>query len=335
VIAMPVLPIPMIISLLLFGFLIQRLATRESHITVVALMAACATQSFIMALVQYYGWAFIRPAQPILAMVIAPLAWIAFRNAAGGDIRFNNLLWHLSGPLLAVSFLVIAPYLLDVLIPVSYVGYGLAILILLWRGEDSLLHSRLESGSRALLTWRILAVSLLASAFCDVLIAYELAKGMQSYVLWVPSIASSLSLLCLGILSLSNAIESRREERSEPLSEEDASRDQTIISNLDQYLTEHRPYLDPDLTIAKLSRRLLVPAKQLSTTINRSKNENISRYINRYRIEHACGLMQKGKSVTAAMYDCGFNTKSNFNREFLRVMKIPPSKWQAQNLEHT
>ncbi len=326
---MPVLPVPMIISLLLFGFFIRRLATRESHITILALIAACATQSAIIAFVQYYGVSAIRPLQPILAMTIAPIAWFAFRNAAGGDMRVSNLLWHAMSPVLAIVLLFLNPYLLDVLIPLSFAGYGVAILSHLWRGEDTLLHSRLESGSRALLAWRILGVSLIASAFCDILIAYGMAQGVRSYVLWVPSLVSSLSLLSLGILSLSNAVESRRELETEAISEEDASRDQAIINSLDQYLEQQKPYLDPDLTLARLARKLVMPAKQLSAAINRSKTENVSRYINRHRIEHACGLMRQGMSVTTAMYESGFNTKSNFNREFLAIKKSSPSKWQA------
>jgi AraC-like DNA-binding protein len=331
---MPVLPIPMIIALLLFGFLMQRMVARETHITILALIAACATQGAIIALVQHYGLLSIRPLQAILAMTIPPIAWAAFRNAAGGDVRLRSMLWHIIGPLLAIVCLYLKPFLLDALIPLSFAGYGITMLLHLWRGEDSLLHSRLESGGHALLAWRIIAVSLIASAFCDVAIAYGLAQGVQSVVLWIPSVVSSLSLLSLGILSLSNAIESRREHDTETLSEEDATRDQAIITRLDQYLGEHKPYLDPDLTLARLARKLVLPAKQLSAAVNRNKNENVSRFINRHRIEHACTLIAKGKSVTVAMFDSGFNTKSNFNREFQRIKNIPPSKWQGSLLNN-
>ncbi len=88
-----------------------------------------------------------------------------------------------------------------------------------------------------------------------------------------------------------------------------------------------RPFLDPDLTLSRLSRKLAVPAKHLSAAINRVKNENVSRYINRLRIDHACQLIGEGKSVTDAMLSSGFNTKSNFNREFLRVKGESPRKW--------
>jgi AraC-like DNA-binding protein len=326
---MPVLPIPMIIALLLLGLLIQRMASRKSHISILVLIAACAAQGAILAVVQYYGFTVLRPLQAIMAMFIPPIAWAAFITAAGGGIQFNKTVWHVVGPILAVASLVLKPYLLDALIPLSFAGYGIAMLYRLLAGEDSLLHARLDSGASAVWAWRIVGLSLIASALCDVTIAYGMATGGHPLLLWIPSVVSSLSLLSLGILSLSNAIESHRESDAETVSEDEVLRDQAIISALDTYLETHKPYLDPDLTLSRLARKLVIPAKQLSTAINRSKSENVSRFINRHRIEHACKRMAEGKSVTVAMFESGFNTKSNFNREFLRIKKVAPSKWLA------
>lgn len=66
------------------------------------------------------------------------------------------------------------------------------------RGEDTLPHSRLESGIMPLLAWRIIALSLIASAASDVFIAYNLAVGEDGVLLWLPSVFSSLILLSLG-----------------------------------------------------------------------------------------------------------------------------------------
>lgn len=51
------------------------------------------------------------------------------------------------------------------------------------------------------------------------------------------------------------------------------------------------------------------------------------RYVNTWRVRHACKLIEEGATVTDAMFDSGFNTKSNFNREFLRETGVPPSQW--------
>ena len=92
-------------------------------------------------------------------------------------------------------------------------------------------------------------------------------------------------------------------------------------------------FLDPDLTLARLSRRLRLPAKRLSATINRATGENVSRYVNGFRIRRACERLKAGDSVTAAMLNSGFNTKSNFNREFLRILGAAPSDWLAKERE--
>jgi hypothetical protein len=260
---MPVLPIPMIIALLLSGLLVHRLVTRETHATLLALIAACAAQSAIIALVQYYGVAVIRPLQPILATLIPPIAWFAFAQASAAEEKSRRFLWHAAGPALAVLCLVTNPMLLDVLIPLSFAGYGVAMLLHLGQGEDSLLHSRLENGAMPLLAWRIIAVSLIASAACDVLIAYNMSLGDTGVLLWVPSLVSSLSLLSLGALSLSHAIESQHDDAAGDagLSQVDIERDQAIIARLEDYVRAHKPYLDPDLTLSRLSRKLVIPAK--------------------------------------------------------------------------
>jgi len=46
-------------------------------------------------------------------------------------------------------------------------------------------------------------------------------------------------------------------------------------------------YFDPDLTLDRLSRKLGIPAKQISIAVNLVHKKNISKLINQYRIEHA------------------------------------------------
>jgi AraC-like DNA-binding protein len=321
----------MIIALVLFTLLVHRMLTRETNVTLLALIAACAVQSAIVALVQYYDISAIRLLQPLFVTLIPPIAWLAFGQASGVGRKAGSFLIHGSGFVLALLCLILRSHLLDFLIPIQFALYGVAMLLSLGGGEASLSHSLLESGSTPLTAWRIIAISLIASAGSDVIVAYYLSIGERGILLWMPSVFSSLTLLCLGALSLSNAIESQRDEEGEDvdISIEEKLRDQSIVGRLDDYVKAHKPYLDPGMTLARLSKRLLVPAKQLSSAVNRVKGENISRYINRHRIDHACDQIVAGKTVTDAMLSSGFNTKSNFNREFLRVIGENPSSWLA------
>ncbi len=330
---MPVLPVPMIIALFLLGFLLQRVLTRQTDRALLVLIGCCAAQSALIAVVQYYGVSSLRVLQPLLATAIPAMAWLAFRQASAGRIVKSDVLLHLIGPVAALVCLALRPVLLDALIPVLFAGYGFAIGIALLRGEDSLPHSRLENGRMAVLVWVTLAVALVASAVSDVFIAIQLAGGRADVVLWLPSLFSSVTLLVLGALGLSHAIESQSSADTQidyPV--EDKARDAAIVDKLDAYIASHQPYLDPDLTLARLARKLLVPEKQLSSAINKGKGENVSRYINKHRVEHACELLQAGKSVTEAMLASGFNTKSNFNREFLRVQGTNPRDWLKSNI---
>ena len=326
---MPVLPIPMIIALLLIAVLVQRLATRQTQPALLALIALCAAVSAISALVRYYGVQEVRWLQPVLATCIPPAAWLAFSRASSRSKQGRRNWLHAIAPIASIALLLFQPDLLDVLIPLVFAAYGSVMLLALGKGEDSLIHSSLENGSTSLWAWRIVAVSLIASAASDVVITVSLARGQSGPLLWLPTISSALSLLSLGALGLTRAIESQRDEESDAqeVTEDDRERDRIIVAKLDAYVASHQPYLDPDLTLSRLSRKLLTPAKQLSVAINRVKGENVSRFINRHRIEEACRRLEAGQSVTAAMLESGFNTKSNFNREFQRVKGMSPRQW--------
>ncbi|MBN3813774.1 AraC family transcriptional regulator [Paraburkholderia sp. Ac-20347] len=53
-------------------------------------------------------------------------------------------------------------------------------------------------------------------------------------------------------------------------------------------------------------------------------------YVNRLRIDLACQLLLSGQlTITDICYRVGFNNLSNFNRQFLLLKDMPPSRWRA------
>lgn len=329
---MPVLPIPMIIALLLLAVIVQRLATRRTHPALLSLIALCAAVSAISATVRYYGVQEVRWLQPIVATCIPPTAWLAFGRVGERKGQGGANWLHAVSPLVAIALVLLYPEWLDILIPFTFAAYGAAMLFRLGKGEDSLIHTSLENGSTSLWAWRIVAISLIGSAVSDVIITMTLARGDTGPLLWLPTVSSALSLLSLGVLSLTHAIESQPDDGADECDAPafDSERDRAIVEKLDDYVLRQKPYLDPDLTLSRLARKLVIPAKQLSGAINRVAGENVSRYINQHRIEEACRKLQQGQSVTSAMFESGFNTKSNFNREFQRVKGMSPKQWLAE-----
>lgn len=184
----------------------------------------------------------------------------------------------------------------------------------------------------------MVGASLLLSAVSDTAIAIALMSGAAWLRPLLVSFTSSLALLAVGLLGLVAARPGSVEEDDGPDGDEtgwsgtdaEIEADRELMARLDALLDTGGVCLDPDLTLARLARRLHVPMKQLSAAINRLHGENVSRHVNGYRIRHACKLLSEGQSITAAMLARGFNTKSNFNRESLRVTGETPSAYRAR-----
>ena len=241
------------------------------------------------------------------------MAWVAFQTTA---VRHFNPIDYLNliGPLCAIVSLGVAPNFLDVLIPALSVGYGGAILWVSLQGTDAIPLMRLEAGDLPGYIWQIIGGALIAAALTDVLIVGAQLFGAGYLQPWIISIYASVMLLIVGGLSLSTALESENTETEDaapqpPVSEQDTE----VIAKLDALMAQQQLYLNPDLTLSLLSRRLLIPAKQLSAAINRTTGGNVSRYINAARIKAAQDKLTSGESITNAMLSSGFNTKSNFN----------------------
>lgn len=321
------LPIPIFVALVL-GFLLMRYITQGGRSCwLVALLLMLASQSVIVALVQHYGVTGLRWVQPVTAGCLPPLAWLTLQNSALRPVTLQCDAAHLLGPAFVGFCVAFVPQAIDVALTVLYLGYGLQMWMAL---RADLPLARLDAGQLPVLIWRAITLSLIASAVSEILIAVVVGLGQMWLRPLLLSVFSSLILLLIGALSLFAAPDGDQGEVPPP--DDDIQRqDGDIMARLDAMLNEGRIYLDPDLSLSRLSRRIGVPAKQVSSAVNRRTGENVSRYINGFRIRHACGRLQAGDSVTSAMLGSGFNTKSNFNREFLRLTKLTPSDWRRQN----
>ncbi len=318
---MPTFPIPVFIACVLAFASLRLWQQREHANPLVLLLILCAAQSLIIALNQHYGVSVMRLVQPLVASFIPSAAWIAYRgHASRADVL------HALGPGAAASALLVAPQFLDVLLPGLFVVYGGLILFSAMQGADTQPKALLASSDLAARIWLVIGAALIASALSDVLIVATQVAGYPELQPWIISVFSVGNLLIIGALSFSPYLQTvEDDERDEAPTTQVA--DPEIWDRIQTFMEVQRPYLDPDLTLSRLSRKLGVPAKSLSATINRTTGENVSRFINQARIAEAQKAMLNGESVTNAMLMSGFNTKSNFNREFLRVVGASPSAW--------
>ena len=325
----PSLPLPLVSALVLGFLMVVLLLRRDRPVFFVALVGVCAMQAAIISLAHHYGIAAFRSLQPVTAAAIPPLAWGAFQFSAVRKPHLPHDLAHVTGPGLASFASLFLPALLDGLIPALFLGYGATMLWATRRGPDDLPRLPFETGDTPGLAWRVIGTALVVSAVGDVLIAAALIGGRPDWQPWIIAVLSSLMPLTVGGLVVIGSL-GRGGRIPIPKASavpHDPEADRDLMARLDTLLETRKLHLDPDLTLARLARALHVPAKRLSAAINRSTGNNVSRHVNGYRIRAACQALESGANVTEAMLASGFSTKSNFNREFLRVTGRTPSTW--------
>ncbi|AUQ66112.1 AraC-type DNA-binding protein domain protein-containing protein [Phaeobacter inhibens] len=325
---MPMLPIPAFVALVL-GYLAIRTFLSRGRPLLVAFLVACALQSSLVTLVGGYGVEWLRPVLPISATLVPTLAWVTFQDALVSRLSLRAMAVHLAAPAFTLFCRIFAPETTDVIIPLVFAGYGCTILFQL-RGASDMPLARLDAGHIPAVIWQVLGWALIASAVSDILIAVAFATGNAGWTGWMITVSSSLVLLLVGMLSGSPSASGTEGDEGQVTpapAPQTSQEDVKIIAKLEDFLRRETMHLDPSLTLARLARRLHLPEKRLSMAVNRSTGNNVSRYINSWRIRHACEQIENGMSVTEAMLESGFNTKSNFNREFLRETGVAPSKW--------
>lgn len=99
---------------------------------------------------------------------------------------------------------------------------------------------------------------------------------------------------------------------------------------LEKFMEEHKPYLDPELTIEKLGELTHIKKLQLSQTLNKGFNKNFFTFIKEYRIRHVEAELKnksnRDRTILDVAYMSGFNSKSGFHRAFKEVTGKTPTE---------
>ncbi|WP_068311314.1 helix-turn-helix domain-containing protein [Aliiruegeria sabulilitoris] len=111
-------------------------------------------------------------------------------------------------------------------------------------------------------------------------------------------------------------------------------RAETITERLERYMRAERPYLDPELTIEKLAKRMAVPRHHVTQVINERHGKNFYLFVNEYRIEAVKRAMRAPEGADRTLLDIayasGFNSKSTFNTAFKRLTGMTPSQYRTR-----
>ena len=104
-----------------------------------------------------------------------------------------------------------------------------------------------------------------------------------------------------------------------------------LLEKLKWLMTKDKVFLNPDLNLELLSDYLGISEKQCSYILNKGMNMNFNQYVNNFRINAFKEKIQEGQNntftLTSIAYECGFNSKSTFNRVFKSICGLTPSEF--------
>lgn len=333
------LPLPLVVALLLCLMLISILRANgegRANLPFLALLVLSAVQSTLVGLRWGYQVDWLKFSLPITASLLPPLAYASFRSLMNDwRLKSAETLASLAvPPLVIIVLLILYPVAIDFALISLFVGYALAIILLGRRGPDGLEEAQFASVTSVHRALYIAAAALCLSAAFDIVILldYEWTRGQNAGV--IISNGNLLGLLLIGLTAWV-AGDSKPEKPSlteaEPVSP--TTEDHEIMARLEELMARHQFYRDENLNLSRLARKLALPSRQISNAINRATGGNVSQYINQLRVRDACRLLEEtDQSVTSIMFESGFQTKSNFNREFRRITGMNPLAWREREV---
>lgn len=287
----------------------------------IAFLCSLALQFVLLGARYGYGLDHVLAIQHLTGVLIPPLAYLAFRNPPL-SVRVAPHILPLAIMWLAVHF---ATYLVDTVLAVITFGYAAALIATGLSGNETLSWAPLRHGQILRMGLWATAVTLVLSGVTDSIVAVDFLTTGGAHTKTIAAGASLAGIASLA-LGLRYFLRSGRREQSA----ESTAEDQALVDRLSAELDRNQLFRDPDLTLGRLAKRLGVPARQVSQAVNRSAGLNVSQFVNNRRIGEVCSTLATSEiSVTNAMLEAGFFTKSNFNREFRRVTGQSPSAWRT------
>ncbi|KJY89392.1 AraC family transcriptional regulator [Vibrio neptunius] len=340
------IPLPFIAALLLFitGVLLRCRCPHTGQKPFWFIML-CALMITMVGLRWVVDIALFRFLQPILGASIPVAAWLCFsgahRNKTSSKLHWIGPITVLVGGLLHQHIWVGS---VDILLILLYFTYGS---LLLKSSFSTPERVRLSDVSRVEVAERVAGGLLLFSALVDAALSYDILwfNAQHSNLILSIGYLVLIPVIVAAVIVISVSTPVKDHQASPPISSPQQidttvtstghlDKDQVqavsnIMAKFDALMREQQVFTDPDLTLDRLSRKLGIQARKISSAVNQVHNQNISKVINTYRIEHAKMLLQQSDdTITDIFLSSGFHTKSNFNREFLRITGQTPSEFR-------
>jgi AraC-like DNA-binding protein len=108
-----------------------------------------------------------------------------------------------------------------------------------------------------------------------------------------------------------------------------------LNEKLQMLMDLEKVYLENDLSLPKLAKRMNASCNEVSFVINELYRDNFYNFINKYRVEEAKILLLSEKynqlNILGIAYESGFNSKTTFNTTFKKHTGFSPTEFVKTN----
>jgi len=105
-----------------------------------------------------------------------------------------------------------------------------------------------------------------------------------------------------------------------------------LEAQLNQYMVIEKAFLSENLRLSDVAKKMDLSTNDLSYFINQTYQKNFYKYVNDFRIAHACKLLKdesyRKYTIVAIGFESGFNSKSTFNQVFKEQTNLTPSAYR-------
>lgn len=271
---------------------------------------------------------------PIFIMLFGPLNYLAARLLINKQLAKHHL-WHL---LPIIPFLLLTSYIQAIigLGTVWRLVYAFLTIVMLLNYKRSLDEERSDSDEYSLnwLVWFLVITSL-----------FNLVDLVRLNI--QPTLPYALNILGQGVnnsvwlVAVMFIIIKMQLVRKIPVKMASTNTDNamttdvayhSIFKELDELITENQWFRKPRLTLNDVSDLTGIQVRDISRAINLVTKKSFNDYINNYRVNFVCKLLEKSdnQSLSDIAAEAGFSSKASFNKVFKLATKVTPSKYKAK-----
>lgn len=124
---------------------------------------------------------------------------------------------------------------------------------------------------------------------------------------------------------------SKKQKKQTPHSTDEISRNpDALFAALVNYFNVEKPYLNPDLKVKDVTKKLLTNRTYLNEAIKENDKVDFPHFVNEYRIRMAVDIlrMDRHARIGETGIRCGFKTPASFTMAFKVFLGVTPKQWK-------